>query len=260
MSVDLHHLESGDGPPVVLLHAFPLSAALWSEQRTGLADRYRVIAPDLRGFGGSALGSDEPSLDLMAEDVVALLDKLNLDQVVLGGLSMGGYVSMALLRAAPERVRALVLADTKAASDTPEAKQKRAEVAAAMEGDDPAATLTERVLPPLLGTTTERERPMVAGRVRALVQSAPPPAVAWAARAMAERPDSTATLSDVRVPSLVLVGEEDVLTPPSDAQSLVDVLPNAQLVQLPGAGHLSAVETPEEFTRSLRQFLDGLPA
>src|SRR5579884_846254 len=117
MAVELYHRDAGSGTPVLLLHAFPLSSAMWLAQREALSGDYRVITPDQRGFGGSPLGEDEPSLDAAADDLAALLDGKDLDRVVLGGLSMGGYVAMAFLRRHPQRVAALVLADTRAGAD-----------------------------------------------------------------------------------------------------------------------------------------------
>ena len=255
MSGGLHLREAGAGRPLVLLHAFPLSSAMWLEQRNGLSDVARVVTPDLRGFGGSQLPDEAPSLDAMADDVVAVLDSLSLDRVVLGGLSMGGYVAMALLRRAPERVDALVLADTKASADPPAARENRERIASTVLEEQSPRVLLDDVLPTLVGETTVRERPMVHGRVRALVEGAPPAAVAWAQRAMAARPDSLDTLRGVDVPALVVVGAEDALASAADAQAMVDALPRGRLVTIPRSGHLSAVETPEEFTSAVRELL-----
>lgn len=257
-TVDLHSRESGAGTPVVLLHAFPLSAAMWLEQRNGLGDVARVVTPDLRGFGGSGLDTDEPSLDHMADDVASLVDRLDAGPVVLAGLSMGGYVAMALLRRRPELVRALVLADTKAGADPDAARENRLRIADRLETEGTVDPLLEEVLPKLCGPTTQSDRLLVAGRVRALVEGAPPLAAAWAQRAMAARPDSTDTLRGVSVPALVVVGEEDELSPPSDAEVMVDALPQARLAMLPAAGHLSAVETPEAFNDAVKGFLADL--
>lgn len=256
--VPLAHREAGSGRALVLLHAFPLSSSMWLEQRELLAPHCRVITPDQRGFGGSPLGDDAPSLGECADDVVALLDRLDLDRVVLGGLSMGGYVAMEVLRRAPERVSALVLADTKLSADPPEARAGRLRTAEAVETDGTAA-LAETMLPVLLGATTLERRAAVAGRVRGLVTAAPAAAVAWASRAMAERPDSSEVLGATDVPALVVVGDQDALSPVEQAQQLVDALPQARLVVLPEAGHLTAVEDPEAFAAAVVAFLEGLP-
>lgn len=255
--VQLAHREAGSGRPVLLLHAFPLSSAMWLEQRDLLGGRCRVITPDQRGFGGSPLGSDAPSLGECADDVVALLDRLELDRVVLGGLSMGGYVAMELLRRAPGRVAALVLADTKASADAPDARESRLRVAQTVEHEGTGA-LAETVLPVLLGATSLERRGAVVGRVRGLVSAAPPAAVAWASRAMAERPDSFDVLRATSVPALVVVGEQDVLSPVEQAREMVDALSHGRLAVVPEAGHLSAVEDPEAFGAVLTGFLDEL--
>jgi pimeloyl-ACP methyl ester carboxylesterase len=259
--VSLAHRESGShssgGRPLVLLHAFPLSSAMWLEQREILGRSCRVITPDQRGFGGSPLGEDPPSLAECADDVLALLDRLELETVVLGGLSMGGYVVMELLRRAPERVSALILADTKAAADSPEAREVRLRTAESVEQEG-ATQLAEQMLPALLGRTTMESRIAVAGRVRGLAAAAPAAAVAWACRAMAERPSSFDVLSVTSVPVLVVVGDQDTLSPVDEAQAMVDALPHGRLVVVPEAGHLSAVEDPEVFGAAVTAFLDEL--
>jgi pimeloyl-ACP methyl ester carboxylesterase len=254
MPVELYHRDAGSGLPLVLLHAFPLSSAMWLAQREGLADDFRIITPDQRGFGGSPLGVDQPSLDVVADDLAALLDAKELDRVVLGGLSMGGYVAMAFCRRHRDRVRALVLADTRAEADTADGAANRERIATALLADPDCPVLLDEVLPQLLGSTTARSRPLVYGRVKAFVQAAPAAAAAWAERAMAARPDSTATLRELDVPVLVLVGEEDALAPPEAAERMAAAA-SAQLVRLTGAGHLSAVETPEEFNTAVRTFV-----
>ncbi len=258
MRIDPYVIEAGQGPAVVLLHAFPLNASMWSAQREALGESYRVICPDQRGFGGSRLGHDDPSLDEVADDVVAMLDARKVDSFVLGGLSMGGYVVMALLRRHPDRVRALVLADTKATSDSTEAAANRLRIADQVVADGSAQVVLDELLPKLVGATTKESRPLVFGRVKALVERAPVYAVAWAQRAMAERPDSTETLRGVSVPTLVVVGAEDEISPPAEAEAIAAVVPGATLVTIPASGHLTSVEAPDEFNAALAGFLDGL--
>ena len=256
-AMDIAYREVGTGRPLVLLHAFPLSSAMWLAQREELAGVCRVITPDQRGFGASELGDDEPSLDACADDLARLLDRLELDQVVLGGLSMGGYVAMAFLRRHADRAGALILADTKASADPEPARANRERIAQAVLEED-STVLVDDVLPTLLGATSVASRPMVSGRVRGLVQAAPGPAVAWAQRAMAIRPESFDTLRAFDRPALVIVGDEDQLSPVADAQAMTDALPQARLAVLQEAGHLTAVETPEAFTAEVTGFLAGL--
>jgi pimeloyl-ACP methyl ester carboxylesterase len=259
VTVDLSYTDAGSGAAVVLLHAFPLSSRMWAPQLAAPPTGWRLIAPDLRGFGASPAGDAAPSLDAMADDVAALFDRLGLDTVVLGGLSMGGYVAMAFLRRHPGRVRALLLADTKAAADPEAAVARRLAMADALESDGTPQALLDNVLPTLLGDTTKATRPEVVGHVRELVSACPPATAAWAQRAMAARPDSFATLRAADVPALVIVGEEDALSPPADAEPMVEALPRAEKpVLLPAAGHLTAVESPAEFTAALTAFLASL--
>ena len=253
-------IETGTGLPLVLLHAFPLNASMWMPQREALGTSYRVITPDQRGFGGTQLGHDEPSLDEVADDVATMLSARKLDRVVLGGLSMGGYVAMAFMRRHRERVSALILADTKIGADSPEAAANRRRIADEVVAAGTSAQLVDELLPALLGETTRERRALVLGRVKALLEKAPPYAVAWAQRAMAERPDSTDDLATVDVPTLVVVGEEDTLSPPAEAELIAKTIPGAQLVRIPDAGHLSAMEAPAEFNSAVTDFLAGIPS
>jgi pimeloyl-ACP methyl ester carboxylesterase len=263
MTVALHYAESGEGLPVVLLHAFPLTSAIWSAQRTGLEERCHVITPDLRGFGGSPLVGDpsslaKPSLATAADDVLALLVRLGLDQVVLGGLSMGGYVALEFLRRHPERVRALILANTKASADPEVGAANRERIAAAVQAAGSSELLLDEVYPRLLGPTTLAERPEIAEMVRDMVRSAPPSAVAWAQRAMAARSDNIDALRAATVPGLVIHGEEDPLITVADAEAMAEALPKGRLVRMPKVGHLSAVEDPAAFNAAIATFLDEL--
>lgn len=254
--MELAVVDEGSGIPLVLLHAFPLSSTMWSAQRVALTDVARVLTPDSRGFGRSPQPDGaEPTLDAYADDVAQLLDRAGLDTVVLGGLSMGGYVAMAFARRHPDRLRGLVLADTKAGADPPAAADNRRRIADLLTADPRSTVLVEEILPKLLGTTTTTERPDLVAQVQAWVGAAPAAGAAWAQRAMAARPDSFATLRAVAVPALVVVGEEDELSPVTDAEAMTVALPDADLVTIPGAGHLSAVERPAEFTAALRAFL-----
>lgn len=256
-TIELHVTEAGTGTPLVLLHAFPLSSWMWSAQQEALAKSVRVITPDLRGFGHSPLGVDEPSLDRSADDVAAVLDRLGLGRVVLGGLSMGGYVTMAFLRRHGERVAGLIFADTKATADPPAAQDNRERIAQAVV-DRGTDVLISDVLPTLLGDTTVSERPDLHQQVSDAVRAASPIAVAWAQRAMADRPDSIATLAAVDAPALVLVGDEDKLSTVDDARAMADAIGDAQLVVVPKSGHLSAIEQPEAVTTAIGEFVSRI--
>ncbi|MFF5987948.1 alpha/beta fold hydrolase [Prauserella flavalba] len=245
--------------PLVLLHAYPVDARMWNAVREPLAARTRVITPDQRGLGRTPLPDPdrEPSLDDAARDVLALLDKLELERVVLGGCSMGGYVTLAVLRAAPERVGGLVLVDTKATADTDEARANRLTAAERAETEGTAGWLAEAMLPILLSEETRSSRPEVVATVRELIESQPPGGVAWAQRAMAARPDSTEALREARVPTLVVVGEHDTVTPPEAAREMAETAPDGTLVVLPGAGHLTPLEAPEGVATAILDWLPG---
>ncbi|GAB3564642.1 alpha/beta hydrolase [Amycolatopsis endophytica] len=226
---------------------------MWQPLRDGITTRHRLITPDQRGLGRTALpeSAHEPSLDHAARDLIALLDRLELDQVVLGGCSMGGYLTMAALRAAPERVAGLVLIDTKSTADTPEAARTRHELARRAETEGVSGWLAESMLPNLLSAETRETRPDVVETVRDLIDSQQGAGVAWAARAMAARPDSTSLLAGADVPALVVVGEEDALTPPDAARAMAESLPRGELVVVPQAGHLTPLEAPAMVTESI---------
>jgi pimeloyl-ACP methyl ester carboxylesterase len=218
-----------------------------------------VVAPDLRGLGETPLGEVALTMDEMAEDVVALLDALNVERVVLGGLSMGGYVAFEFFRRFRGRVRALVLADTRPQADTDEGRRTREETAqrALRDGMKPIA---DSMLPKLLSAATINGKPNVVERVRAMILGTKPEAAAAALRAMAVRRDQTELLSSIDVPTLIVVGGEDAITPPSDAEEMVAKIKGSRLVRIEGAGHLSNVERPEEFNRALGEFVGGLPS
>ncbi|CAN3982809.1 alpha/beta fold hydrolase [Kitasatospora purpeofusca] len=253
--------ESGTGTPLVLLHAFPLSAAMWSAQLETLpgptGDRARVVAPDQRGFGGAGLGSEEPSLDTVADDVARLLDAAGIDRTVLGGLSMGGYVALAFAERHPDRLAGLLLANTKATADPVAARTNRERIAAAvLARDSVRLLLDERTAAGQLGPDSQH----LVDRVEAMIAAAPPATVAWAQRAMAARPERLDVLAGVRVPAAVLAGAEDALMPVTEAELMARALPDAELTVLPRVGHLSAIEAPEAFDAVVRRLLERVVA
>lgn len=237
--------------PLVLLHAFPLSRVMYDSVVRLISCRTAV--PDLPGFGAEPLPAGEPSLDVYADHVVGVMDRLGIDRGVIAGTSMGGYAAMAMWRRHPQRVAGLGLIDTKASADSPEAAAGRRQMASVMEEQSTTGPLVENVLPKLLGETTVASRPDVAASVRDWVSTCDPRAAAWAQRAMASRPDSFDTLRGVEVPSLVVVGEEDVLSPRTDAEAMAEALPDAALVTVPEAGHLTPVESPADVVSALER-------
>jgi pimeloyl-ACP methyl ester carboxylesterase len=239
---------------VVLLHAFPLNARMW-EGQLGLADTgWRVIAPQLRGFDGGSGDPPASSIDDFAGDIIDLLDGLHVKQAVIGGLSMGGYVAFGLLRLAARYVQGLILADTRSQADTPEGVAGRTRQLGVVQTSGPDALLDE-LIPKLLGETTRQTRPAVVQIVRALAQTSSADAISGAIRALMTRPDSTPLLASIHVPTLVVVGEEDVLTPPAASEEMHRAIAGSELVRIPQAGHLSNLEQPELFSAALAAFL-----
>jgi pimeloyl-ACP methyl ester carboxylesterase len=255
----LAYTDEGPGPAVVLLHGFPLGREMWREQINGVGSTYRVIAPDLRGHGDSPAPDGDYTIDEMADDVIELLDTLSLDvPVVVGGLSMGGYVALSLVARYPQRVRALMLMDTRAAADSREAADKREELALAVLAAGHPGPVVEAMVPRLFARITREERPERVAPLVELMEGNTARGIVGALRAMASRPDRRADLASIRAPTLVIVGEDDVVTPPADAQGLADAIPGAGLEVIPDAGHLAPYENPAIANSVILRFLDGL--
>ncbi|MDP8923516.1 MAG: alpha/beta fold hydrolase [Chloroflexota bacterium] len=254
--IDLTYVEHGprDAPAVVLLHGFPLHGSMWDDQVDALAARFRTIVPDLRGHGRTEAPPGPYTMTDHVADLSRLLDRLETDRAALVGLSMGGYVTMNFLAAHPERAWAAALVDTRAEGDTEQTKAAREaqarEVAAAG-----MAPFVEAAIPRMFAPKTIAERPELVERYRGIVDPARPPAVVAALQGLALRPDVTPPLRSVRCPTLVVVGSEDVVTPPSDARHIAEAIPDAQLEIIEGAGHLSNMEAPDQFNRVLLNFL-----
>ncbi len=251
----VRYLEAGAGWPVLLIHAFPLNADMWRPQIERVPDGWRFIAPDLRGFGsGGAAPHATPSMDAFAGDIAALLDALEIDRAVIGGLSMGGYITFALLRKSPERFDAVLLANTRAPADTAEGVAARQKMSELVRAAGPRA-VADQMTPKLLGQTTARARPHLADTVRAMIESNTAEGIDAAIHAMMRRPDSSPMLKAISVPALVVAGEEDTFIPLADAEALDRDIPRSRLVVLPGAGHLSNLEAAEDFSLALADFL-----
>lgn len=233
--------------PVVFLHAFPYSPAMWAGQLE-VVKGHPVLSPDILGF---------ESLESAAAHVLVEMDNLGWQKAVFVGLSMGGYVIFRLWNLEPERFAGMVLADTRATPDTPEGARLRLEQAERIRREGmqffPEATLKGH-----LGATTHARRPELVARVRQAQLEADPSRVARSLEALARRPDSVPLLSSITVPALVLVGEEDTLTPPSDARQMATQIPDSRMLILPEAGHLSNLENPKAFNTALRGFLAEL--
>ncbi|HSO55707.1 MAG TPA: alpha/beta fold hydrolase [Actinomycetes bacterium] len=250
--------SSGAGTPLVLLHAFPLDGRMWAPQVEALAGTYQVIVPDLRGFGAARdQAVEEAGMDLLADDLLRLLDDRGLDRVVLGGLSLGGYVALAFLRGHADRVSGLVLLDTKATADGDQARNDRLTMAERVlaEGND---FVPEVMLPKLLGQTSREHRPEVVERVADLIREQSPQAIAGAQRGMAARAATTDVLATIKVPTLVVTGEEDTVTGPEVGRDLATGIPGARFLLVEEAGHLANLEQPEIVNEALLDFLAPL--
>jgi 3-oxoadipate enol-lactonase len=255
--INIHYHDEGEGLPVIFIHAFALNQTMWREQITALKSQYRSITLDLRGFGHSDV-VDEPSLmNQMASDVHELMKVLAIDKAILVGLSMGGYIALAFYRNFPEAVLALVLADTRATADTAEAKANRLSSAekALREG---SAAIADETTPKLLGDTTLNSNAELVKFVHSIQASNSPIGIAAAQRGMAARVDSTDILSQINCPVLVIVGSEDKLTPPAEAEVIHKGIDNSKLLIIENSGHLSNMETPDEFNRALVGFFESL--
>ncbi len=250
----LAYEEAGSGIPVFLIHGFPFTRRMWLPQAS-LARTVRLITPDLRGFGKS--DGVPSSLEELAGDLHALVEHLQLPSVVLGGFSMGGYVLFRYLARHADRVKAIMLLDTRAEADTPEGQQRRYDSVARIEREGPAGYLDEFVKL-LVSPKTVESRPDLVADVRAQMDAKRPASLTGALRGMAQRPDSTLLLRAIRVPTLIVVGEDDKATPVDSARRMHEGIAGSELVIIPGAGHVSNIEQPERFTAALDGFLRGL--
>src|SRR6185369_10518802 len=253
-NIELAYTDTGVGRPVVLVHGYPFNRSLWTEQNPALSNSNRIIAPDLRGFGDSDASQDTSTMNLLAADVAALMDQLEIPRATICGLSMGGYVALAFCKQFPSRVRALVLADTRAQADTEEAKQTRAQQAekALSEG---MAGIADAMLPKLLTPETVSKRPEVVKRVRDMMLKTKPEGAASALLGMAEREDQTPLLSQIASPTLILVGSDDAITPVADSEKMQNAIAGSRLVVIENAGHVSNLERTDEFNQNLIDFL-----
>lgn len=249
--------ETGNGRPLLLIHGYPLNRMMWESQLHDLADVAHVIAPDLWGFGESESVADT-TIGTYAEELHDLADALAATEpAVVCGLSMGGYVAFEYFRRYKNRVAALILANTKAGPDSAEGKAGR-DKSAAVAREQGAAAIAESMLPKMLSPKTYASNPELVQQVRRMMESASVPGIVAALMAMKGRPDSTATLAEIKLPTLVLGGADDQLFPQSEFEGIAKGLPNSKLEILQDAGHVSNIEQPEAFNRSAREFLRGL--
>jgi 3-oxoadipate enol-lactonase len=255
--VELSCVDCGRGMPLLLVHGFPLDHTMWAQQIDVLSRQCRVIAPDLRGFGGSRRTADDEKITMaqFADDLAALLDGLDIvEPIVFCGLSMGGYIALQFWRQYASRLRGLVLCDTRAAADGPEAVAARRTMADRVLREGPTPQV-EALLPRVLGETTRRLRLQVVEGVRRMMLSTSPRSIAAAQRGMAERPDMTDSLGQIACATLVVVGAEDASSPPSEMRAMAQAIPSSQFVEIREAGHLTPLENPAAVNAALAEFL-----
>lgn len=253
--------DTGSGPSLVLLHGFPLDRTIFDHQTQVLARHYRVIVPDLRGLGASPPTEGVYTMTTLADDVLETLDALGVTgPFVLGGLSMGGYVALELAARHPSRLRALMLMASRADADRPEAAANRRALAAKVIEARSTEPVIDAFLPRVLGESTKQHRPELVAHVRTIMQGASLLGVVGCLNGMAERANHTDTLQGIKVPALVLCGEEDPIAPISDCRAMTQSLPQGRLEVIAESGHLITMEQPESTTNAMRGFLDGLSA
>ena len=255
----LHWREAGAGEPVLFIHGFPFNCTLWEPQLAAVPAGWHYIAPDLRGFGESPLLGDEPlDMDSHADDMIALLDHLNIEQAVVCGMSMGGYVALALARRYAKRVRALVLVATRANADGPETQKNRHALAARARKEG-AAPVIASMLPKLLSAHSRMKQPQLAARVQAMMQSVSPEAHARALEGMAVRKDYTSELGSITAPTMVVRGELDEIIPAADMEFIARTVRGARHEVIALVGHMPNLEASDVFNKTLMQYLKFLP-
>ena len=256
--VRLAFVDRGAGPPIVLVHGFPLDHSMWNAQIDVLSKTHRVIAPDLRGFGRSGVTAGTVTMEQLADDLAALLEVLGVDEpITLCGLSMGGYVAFAFERKYATRLQSLILCDTRAGADTPRKAAARREMAqrVAREGPTP---LVDQMMPNLFARDAVENQPELVESLRRVMLGADPQGVVAAALGMAERPDATETLHNIACPTLVIVGEHDAISPTEEMQNICRAIPHGRFVEIVGSGHMSPMEAPVEVNAAIMEFLATL--
>lgn len=252
--------DEGNGPPILFVHGFPLSHSMWRPQIFTFAGDHRVIAPDLRGFGESDVTEGTVTMEQHADDLAALLDELNVDEpVVLGGLSMGGYIAWQFQQKYSERLRAIILCDTRAIADTLDGVENRKRLAK-MVIENGSAAVASAMLPNLFSPATGDRNQTVIDELRQTIAATSPEGIAAASLGMAERPDVTSLLPSIETPTLLIVGEDDGISTPEEMKTIADAMPNARLEVISEAGHMSPLESPKLVNTAIREFLQSLPS
>lgn len=252
--VTFHYHDRGHGAALVLVHGFPLDSRIWEAQVESLSDRYRVIAPDLRGFGQTA-STDPFTIESAADDLHMLLRSIGALPCVLGGLSMGGYIALAFARKYHSDLKGLALIDTRSEADAEKGKETRNKMIQLVREKGPAA-IADEMFPKMMWEQNAKSRQDIAHKLRYIMESQKPETIANALAAMRDRQDYTASLARIEVPTLIVVGEQDAITPPAVAEAMSKQLRNPTLVVIRRAGHMAPMEQPDDVTTALRRFLE----
>ncbi|MCA9078318.1 MAG: alpha/beta fold hydrolase [Planctomycetaceae bacterium] len=254
-NIGTHVVTQGTGPPLLLVHGFPLDHTMWSGQVDHFAASHTVIAPDLRGFGQSEVTDDPVTMQTYADDLAALLDAMGITEPVhFCGLSMGGYIAWAFVEHHRDRLASLILCDTRATADN-SAAQKTRELTAQRVLKEGPDFLASGLIDKLFVKQTREQQPEIIEQTKEVIRSTDPRTVAAASRAMAARPDVTTRLPAIDVPTLIIVGEHDAISPPSEMREIADAMPTATYVEIPNAGHMAPLECPEQVNAAIEQFL-----
>jgi len=253
---NIHYIDQGPrgAMPVIFIHAFPLNHTMWNPQILALSEIHRVVAYDIRGHGESDVGDGQYTIELFVDDLIALVDHLKIEKAILCGLSLGGYIALRALERYPERWSALVLSDTRSDADSDETKLKRSAVLKLVK-EQGVSLFAEEFVKPAFMSETFQTNPEMIQTVREMILKNPPLGISGALLALASRTDTTESLKQIKIPTLILVGEKDQITPPAAALSMKEAIPNAEMYVIPNAGHLSNLENPVEFNRRLMSFL-----
>ena len=251
-----NYSERGAGTPLVLVHGFPLDNRVWDEQVAGLSDRFRVIAPDLRGFGQTR-SEQAFSMESLADDLHQLLTKIGARPCVLAGLSMGGYVALTYDARYPTDLKGLVLVDTRAEADSTEAKQGREKMIETVRASGSVA-VASAMMPKMLAPDAQQGRPELMQKLRGIMEACPAKTIEHALAAMRDRRDFRDRLASIAVPTLIVVGDQDAITPPAMSEFMAREIPKAKLIVIKGSGHMSPMEQPGQVNQVLRTFVESL--
>jgi 3-oxoadipate enol-lactonase len=257
--ITANYLERGNpnGLPIIFLHGFPFSHKMWDPQMRALPSSYRAICYDIRGHGESQVADGQYTIEFFVDDLIALLDYLVIDKAVLCGLSMGGYIALRAVERHPERVRALILADTKSTADSNEARVKRSASMTSVKSEGIPA-FAESFSKAIFAQETFSKNSHAVTFIKDLIRANTILGISGTLLAMAARTDTTESLSRINVPTLILVGEEDAITPPSEAEAMHSMISGSKLVRIPGAAHMSNIENEAAFNLALLEFLKSL--